>query len=316
MDKDAKIYIAGHRGVAGSALYRLLKEQGYSNIIVKTHNELDLTLQNDVYNFFVKERPDYVFFFATKRTSILNKKSHPVDACFDTIQMTTNVLKAAHDVKVKKLLLASSGLAYPTTIGDSVGEDTILTGAYEKINEPYSLGKIVGAKLCEYFYRQYNDQFFAVMPCVFFGPGDNFNIGEGPVLPTLIHRFYNAKVNDDKEFVLWGTGTPEREYMYSRNVADGCLFLMENGNGGNNYNIGNGGKMISIMELAVMIKKIVGYKGNIVTDPSKPDGAKLIPLDSSRIMKMGWRPLYSIEQGIRETYEFFLNNVVTSGGLK
>ena len=313
MEKDAKIYISGHRGVAGSAVHRLLESKGYHNIIVKTHRELDLTIQNDVSDFFMKERPDYVFFFAAKRTSILNKESCPIDACLDTIQMTTNVLKAAHDTNVKRLLLASSGLAYPTTDQEFIGEDTILTGAYEKTNEPYSLGKIVGAKLCEYFNKQYKDQFFSVMPCVFFGPGDNFNIGEGPVLPTLIHRFHNAKMNGDKEFVLWGTGKPMREYMYSGNVADGCVFLMKNGAGGRNYNIGNGGKMISIMELAQMIKKVVGYEGEIITDPSKPDGAKLIPLDSSHLMNMGWRPTYSMEQGIKETYDFFLHNVLMGG---
>ena len=271
MEKDAKIYISGHRGVAGSAVHRLLESKGYHNIIVKTHRELDLTIQNDVSDFFMKERPDYVFFFAAKRTSILNKESCPIDACLDTIQMTTNVLKAAHDTNVKRLLLASSGLAYPTTDQEFIGEDTILTGAYEKTNEPYS------------------------------------------VLPTLIHRFHNAKMNGDKEFVLWGTGKPMREYMYSGNVADGCVFLMENGAGGRNYNIGNGGKMISIMELAQMIKKVVGYEGEIITDPSKPDGAKLIPLDSSHLMNMGWRPTYSMEQGIKETYDFFLHNVLMGG---
>lgn len=311
MDKNAKIYIAGHRGVAGSAVCRILETQGYHNVVTRTHNELDLTNQKEVHSFFIQERPEYVFFFAAKRTSILNKKAKPVDACLETIQMTVNVLSSAHDTGVKKLLLASSGLAYPANDGNMIAEDTILRGPYETSNEPYSLGKIVGAKLCEYYHTQYGDEFFSVMPCVFFGPGDNFNIGEGPVVPTLIHRMYNAKVNHDEKFVLWGTGKPEREYMYSGSVASGCLFLMQQAVGGENYNIGNGGKMISILELAYIIKKVVGYEGEIVTDPTKPDGAKLIPLNSNKIMEMGWQPSHNIEEGIRETYQFFLTQYVS-----
>lgn len=309
MNTDAKIYVAGHRGVAGSAVVRMLQKLGYHNIITRTHKELDLTEQYEVNSFFKSNKPELVYFFAAKRPSILNKANSPVDACFDTMQMTLNVLKAAHDNGVKKLLLASSGLAYPINDENAIKEDTILSGPYEKTNEPYSLGKIVGAKLCEYFHKQYGDQFFSVMPCVFFGPGDNFNIGEGPVVPTLIHRFHIAKEKKDPEFVLWGTGKPKREYMYSDNVASGCVFLMQNGEGGQNYNIGNGGKMISILELAEMIAKVVDYKGKIVTDPSKPDGAKLIPLNSDRIYSMGWKPEFSMEDGLRETYNSFLRMV-------
>lgn len=311
MEKKSKIYVAGHRGVAGSAVCHILETQGYKNIITRTHKELDLTNQKEVESFFYKEQPEYVFFFAAKRTSILNKWARPVDACFETIQMTTNVLSSAHEIGVKKLLLASSGLAYPINDGTMIGEDTILRGTYEKANEPYSLGKIVGAKLCEYYHTQYGDEFFSVMPCVFFGPGDNFNIGEGPVIPTLIHRFHKAKVSHDENFVLWGTGKPKREYMYSGSVASGCMFLMEKAVGGQNYNIGNGGTMISIMELAQIIKKVVGYEGKIITDPTKPDGAKLVPLNSKRIMDMGWIPSYNLEEGLMETYKYFLDNYVS-----
>lgn len=306
MDKNSKIYIAGHRGVAGSALCRMLKEHGYTNVIARSHAELDLTNQSAVNDFFEQERPEYVFFFAAKRVSILEKKSHPLDACLASIQMTTNVLEAAHNVGVKRLLLASSASAYPRSGDSAIKEDAILSGPYEKSNEPYALSKILGAKLCEYYYRQCGDEFFSIMPTTFFGPGDNFEIGKGPVVPTLIHRFHDAKVNQDEKFVLWGTGKPKREIFYVGNVASACMFLMENAHGGANYNLGNDGNMISIMELAQTIAKIVGYSGEIVTDPSKPDGAKFAPLDSSLIHEMGWKPAFSFEEGLRETYQWFL----------
>lgn len=308
MNFTDKIYIAGHRGVAGSAICRELKKNGYNNIVTRTHSELDLTDKVAVENFFEEERPEYVFFFAAKRTSILEKVSHPVDGCLDSIKMTVNVLEAAHKFGVRKLLLASSGLAYPQTDGESVDEDTILRGSYEYTNEPYSISKLIGAKLCEYYHRQYGDDFFAVMPCVFFGPGDNFEIGKDPVVPTLIHRFHNAKLNNDSEFVLWGTGKPLREYLYVGDVADACIKLMKIARGGVNYNIGTHGNQTSIMEMAQKIASVTGYKGKIVTDPSKPDGAKLVPLNSDRIYNMGWQPVYSLEKGLKETYEWFLSN--------
>lgn len=308
MKTNSKIYVAGHRGVAGSAVCRELKKNGYDNILTKTHSELDLTDQNAVENFFEKEQPEYVFFFAAKRTSILEKVSHPIDGCLDSIKMTINVLEAAHKYRVKKLLMASSVLAYPQCNDESVEEDSILRGAYEYTNEPYSISKLLAAKLCEYYSRQYGDDFFSVMPCVFFGPGDNFDIGKGPVVPTLIHRFYKAKLNNDSEFVLWGSGKPLREYLYVGDVADACIMLMKNAIGGQNYNIGNHGEQISIMTMAEIIASVVGYKGKIVTDPSKPDGAKLVPLNSDRIYNMGWKPIYSLKKGLQETYEWFLNN--------
>lgn len=311
MEKSAKIYVAGHRGVAGSAVCRALSRQGYTNVITRTHDELDLTQQAVVDAFFKTEHPEYVLFFAAKRVSILQKTNHPLDACLDTIKMTVNVLDAAHRNGVRKLLLASSASAYPICKdGETRKNDTILQGPYEKTNEPYSLGKIVGAKLCEYYARQYGDEFFAVMPCVFFGPGDDFEIGRGPFVPTLIHRLHNAKVSGDSEFAVWGTGKPEREFVYAGDVADACLFLMENGHGGINYNIGNGGKMISIMDMARAIASVVGYDGCIVTDQSKPDGAKLSPLDSSHLADMGWRSSYTLLEGLEETYQYFLKNVL------
>lgn len=309
MEKSAKIYVAGHRGVAGSAVCGSLRAAGYDNIVYRTHSELDLTDGAAVDAFFDEERPEYVFFFAARRVSILEKVSKPVDGCLDTIKMTINVLEAAHAHGVKRLLMASSAAAYPRMGTEPVKEGTILRGEYEYSNEPYSLSKIIGAKLCEYYYRQYGDCYFSVMPCVFYGPGDNFTIGKGPVVPTLIHRFHNAKVNGDPEFVLWGTGKPKREFIYAGDVAAACLMLMQIGGGGECYNIGNHGNMVSIMDLAKTIADVVGYTGRIVTDTSKPDGAPSAPVNSDKMYGMGWQPSYTLEQGLRETYAWFREHV-------
>lgn len=310
MNKNSKIFVAGHNGLLGNVVYHTLIDSGYSNILTKSHESLDLTNQNAVNRFFESEMPDCVMFFAAKRVNVLKKASNPIDACLDTIKMTVNVLDAAHNTKVEKLLLASSASAYPIcTDNNTRKEDSILRGSYGKLDEPYSLGKIVGAKLCEYYYRQYGNNFFSVMPCVFFGPRDNFEIGSGPVVPTLIHRIHDAKIGGEEKFVLWGSGMPKREIIYVKDVANACVFLLENGEGGENYNIGNGGMMISVLDLAKTIASVVGYSGEIVTDTSKPDGAMSYPLDSNHLMGMGWKPLYSLNEALEETYEYFLEHI-------
>lgn len=306
MDKNSIIYVAGHRGVLGTAVCHLLRNRGYGQIITRTHGELDLEDKHGVDSFFARERPEYVFFFAARRTSILDKVSRPLDACLANIKMAVNVLEAAHNNGVKRLLFSSSSLAYPMGMEAPLRDDAILSGPYEKSNEPYSLGKIIGSKLCEYYHRQYADDYFSVMPCGFFGPGDDFEIGRGPVIPTMIHRMQLAKERGDREFVIWGTGSTRREYLFSTDVAEGCLFLMQHAAGGANYNLGNGGRMVSILELARTIAKVIKYEGALVTDTTKPDGAKMLPLDSSRIMQLGWQPRCPLEQGIEESYRYFM----------
>lgn len=305
-DKNIKVYIAGHRGVAGRACYELLKKNGYSNIITRTHSELDLTDQKAVFDFFEEEKPEWVILCAAYMGGIADKTKYPAKYIYDNLAIEMNVIEAAHRTRVNKLLFMGSAYAYPITEEPSK-EESLFCGEHSKLDEPYIVAKIAGVKLCEYFWKQYGDNFFSVMPCCFFGPGDSFDLTRATVIPSMIKRMSEAKKNGDIEFQIWGTGSPLREFLSSQDIARGCLFLLETYEGGGEYfNLGNGGNLISIAELAQMIQRVVGYEGKLVFDKTKPDGMKKKVLDSTKLINLGWKPQDQLFDSIKELYLYYL----------
>lgn len=307
MEKNAKIYVAGHRGMVGSAIVRALKNQGYTNIITRTSKELDLRRQIDVEEFFVKEKPDYVFLAAAKVGGILANNEAPADFMYDNMILEMNVIHEAYKNKVKKLMFLGSSCIYPRMAPQPMKEDCLLTSELEKTNEAYALAKISGLKYCEYLNRQYNTDFISVMPTNLYGPNDNYHPEHSHVLPALIRRFHEAKENNLNEVVIWGTGTPLREFLYVDDLADACVYLMNTYSGNETVNLGTG-KELSIKELAELVKKVVGFKGNITFDTTKPDGTPRKLLDVSKLEKLGWKYKTELEDGIKLAYEDFLNN--------
>lgn len=311
MEKNAKIYVAGHRGMVGSAIVRALKSQGYTNIITRTSKELDLRRQIDVEEFFAKEKPDYVFLAAAKVGGILANNEAPADFMYDNMILEMNVIHEAYKNKVKKLVFLGSSCIYPRMAPQPMKEDCLLTSELEKTNEAYALAKISGLKYCEYLNRQYNTDFISVMPTNLYGPNDNYHPEHSHVLPALIRRFHEAKENNLNEVVIWGTGTPLREFLYVDDLADACVYLMNTYSGNETVNLGTG-KELSIKELAELVKKVVGFKGNITFDITKPDGTPRKLLDVSKLEKLGWKYKTELEDGIKLAYEDFLNNDVRS----
>lgn len=307
MEKNAKIYVAGHRGMVGSAIVRALKNQGYTNIITRTSKELDLRRQIDVEEFFVKEKPDYVFLAAAKVGGILANNEAPADFMYDNMILEMNVIHEAYKNKVKKLMFLGSSCIYPRMAPQPMKEDCLLTSELEKTNEAYALAKISGLKYCEYLNRQYGTDFISVMPTNLYGPNDNYHPEHSHVLPALIRRFHEAKENNLNEVVIWGTGTPLREFLYVDDLADACVYLMNTYYGNETVNLGTG-KELSIKELAELVKKVVGFKGNITFDTTKPDGTPRKLLDVSKLEKLGWKYKTELEDGIKLAYEDFLNN--------
>lgn len=307
MEKNAKIYVAGHRGMVGSAIVRALKNQGYTNIITRTSKELDLRRQIDVEEFFTKEKPDYVFLAAAKVGGILANNEAPADFMYDNMILEMNVIHEAYKNKVKKLMFLGSSCIYPRMAPQPMKEDCLLTSELEKTNEAYALAKISGLKYCEYLNRQYNTDFISVMPTNLYGPNDNYHPEHSHVLPALIRRFHEAKENNLNEVVIWGTGTPLREFLYVDDLADACIYLMNTYSGNETVNLGTG-KELSIKELAEFVKKVVGFKGNITFDTTKPDGTPRKLLDVSKLEKLGWKYKTELEDGIKLAYEDFLNN--------
>lgn len=311
MEKNAKIYVAGHRGMVGSAIVRALKNQGYTNIITRTSKELDLRRQIDVEEFFAKEKPDYVFLAAAKVGGILANNEAPADFMYDNMILEMNVIHEAYKNKVKKLMFLGSSCIYPRMAPQPMKEDCLLTSELEKTNEAYALAKISGLKYCEYLNRQYNTDFISVMPTNLYGPNDNYHPEHSHVLPALIRRFHEAKENNLNQVVIWGTGTPLREFLYVDDLADACVYLMNTYAGNETVNLGTG-KELSIKELAELVKKVVGFKGNITFDITKPDGTPRKLLDVSKLEKLGWKYKTELEDGIKLAYEDFLNNDVRS----
>lgn len=309
MEKNAKIYVAGHRGMVGSAIVRALRSQGYTNIITRTSKELDLRRQIDVEEFFAKEKPDYVFLAAAKVGGILANSEAPADFMYDNMILEMNVIHEAYKNKVKKLMFLGSSCIYPRMAPQPMKEDCLLTSALEKTNEAYALAKISGLKYCEYLNKQYGTDFISVMPTNLYGPNDNYHPEHSHVLPALIRRFHEAKENNLSEVVIWGTGTPMREFLYVDDLADACVYLMNTYSGNETVNLGTG-KELSIKELAELVKKVIGFKGNIVFDTSKPDGTPRKLLDVSKLKKIGWTYKTELEDGIKLAYNDYLFNDV------
>ena len=307
MNKDAKIYVAGHRGLVGSAIVRNLQNKGYTNIIYRTHKELDLINQEAVRTFFQEEKPEYVFLAAAKVGGIHANNTYPADFIYDNLMIQNNVIKAAHDFEVKKLLFLGSTCIYPKMAPQPIKEEYLLTGVLEETNEAYAIAKIAGLEMCKFFKRQYGDNFISCMPTNLYGPNDNFDLKNSHVLPALIRKFHEAKVNNSEVVEVWGTGTPLREFLYVDEMADACVFLMENYEGEQHVNIGTG-EEVSIRELAATIKKVVGFEGELVFNTDMPDGTprKLTTVD--KLHGLGWKHKVSLNEGIKLAYNWFLEN--------
>lgn len=307
MNKNSKIYVAGHRGLVGSAIVRNLEEKGFNNIICRTHKELDLTNQNEVRKFFEEERPEYVFLAAAKVGGIHANNTYPADFIYENLMIQNNVIKAAHDFEVKKLLFLGSTCIYPKMAPQPIKEDYLLTGSLEETNEAYAVAKIAGLEMCKFFKRQYGDNFISCMPTNLYGPNDNFDLKNSHVLPALIRKFHEAKVNNSKVVEVWGTGKPLREFLYVDDMADACVFLMENYDGEQHVNIGTGVE-VSIRELAETVKEVVGFEGELVFNTDMPDGTprKLTTVD--KLNGLGWKHKVDLENGIKMAYEWFLEN--------
>ena len=307
MNLDAKIYVAGHRGLVGSAIVRNLEAKGYKNIIYRTHKELDLTNQEAVRTFFEEEKPEYVFLAAAKVGGIHANNTYPADFIYDNLMIQNNVIKSAHDFKVKKLLFLGSTCIYPKMAPQPIKEEYLLTGSLEETNEAYAVAKIAGLEMCKFFKRQYGDNFISCMPTNLYGPNDNFDLKNSHVLPALIRKFHEAKVNNSEAVEVWGTGTPLREFLYVDDMADACVFLMENYDGEQHVNIGTG-EEVSIRELAETVKEVVGFDGELVFNTEMPDGTprKLTTVD--KLHGLGWKHKVSLDKGIRLAYNWFLEN--------
>lgn len=309
MEKEAKIYIAGHRGMVGSAIVRALEKQGYKNIIKRTSKELDLRRQDKVEEFFATEKPDYVFLAAAKVGGILANSEAPADFMYDNMILEMNVIHSAFQNNVKKLMFLGSSCIYPRMAPQPMKESCLLTSELEKTNEAYALAKISGLKYCEYLNKQYGADYISVMPTNLYGPNDNYHPEHSHVLPALIRRFHEAKINNLDKVVIWGTGKPLREFLYVDDLADACVYLMNTYSGNETVNLGTG-KELTIKELAELVKKVVGFKGEITFDPSKPDGTPRKLLDVSKLEKLGWYYKTELEDGIKLAYDDFLHNDV------
>ena len=307
MEKNAKIYVAGHRGMVGSAIVRELQREGYTNIITRTHKELDLCRQEEVERFFAAEKPEYVFLAAAKVGGIVANHTALADFMYDNMMLEMNVINAAWRNGCKKLEFLGSSCIYPRLAPQPMKESCLLTSELEPTNEAYALAKISGLKYCEYLNRQYGTDFISVMPTNLYGPNDNYHPTHSHVLPALIRRFHEAKENCATEVVCWGDGTPMREFLYVDDLANLCVFLMNNYSGNETVNAGSG-KEISIKELTTLVAKVVGYTGDIKWDTSKPNGTPRKLLDVSKSAALGWRYKTELEDGIRLAYEDFLTN--------
>jgi GDP-L-fucose synthase len=307
MEKDEKIYVAGHRGLVGSAIMRKLKKEGYNNLVYRTSSELDLRRQEKVEEFFKEEKPEYVILAAAKVGGIQANNTYSAEFLYDNLMIESNVIEAAYQNDVNKLLFLGSSCIYPKFADQPMKEDYLLSGKLESTNEGYAVSKITGLKLCEHYNKQYGTNFISAMPTNLYGPNDNFDLETSHVLPALIRKFHEAKVNDEDEVVIWGTGKPRREFLHVDDLADALLFLMNNYNGDQFVNVGVG-KDISILELAELIKDIVGFEGEIVNDTSKPDGTPRKLLDVSRLSEIGWEANIGLREGIKNTYKWFKEN--------
>jgi GDP-L-fucose synthase len=313
MKPDSKIYVAGHRGMVGLAIVRLLNRSGFSNLVVRTSTELDLRDQSAVNAFFSNEKPEFVFLAAAKVGGIHANNTYRADFLYDNLMIEANVIHAAHINKVEKLMFLGSSCIYPKMAPQPMKEEHLLTGVLEPTNEPYAIAKIAGLKLCESYRDQYGCNFISAMPTNLYGIGDNYHPENSHVLPALIRKFQLAKENGNPEVELWGTGTPKREFLYVDDLAEACLFLMENYNGTEPINVGTG-KDVSISELAERVRTIVGFEGHIKWNSEKPDGTPRKLLDVTRLTNMGWKASTQLNEGIERSYIDFLNTKKYANG--
>lgn len=302
MDKNSKVYIAGHRGMVGSAILRKLYSEGYSNLVYKTSSELDLRSQESVKNFFAEEKPEYVFLAAAKVGGILANNTYKADFLYDNLMIESNIIHQAYKNDCKKLLFLGSSCIYPKMAPQPMKEDSLLTGLLEPTNEPYAIAKIAGIKMCDAYRDQYGCNFISAMPTNLYGPNDNYDLNNSHVLPALLRKFYEAKENGEEAVVIWGSGTPLREFLHVDDLAEACLFLMNNYNEAGHVNVGSGSE-IAIKDLALLIKDIVGFNGELQLDSSKPDGTPRKLMDNGKINSLGWSPKISLEEGVRNVYE-------------
>ncbi|MFN5630218.1 MAG: GDP-L-fucose synthase family protein [Bacteroidota bacterium] len=309
MKTQDKIFVAGHRGMVGSAIVRKLNQKGFSNIITRSSKELDLTNQQLVNEFFESEKPQFVFLAAAKVGGIHANNTYRADFLYQNLMMESNVIHAAYKNNVEKLFFLGSSCIYPKEAPQPLKEDYLLTGPLEQTNEPYAIAKIAGIKLCESYRRQYNCNFISAMPTNLYGPNDNYDLNNSHVLPALIRKFHTAKVESKDEVVVWGTGTPLREFLHVDDLAEACFYLMQNYNEEQLVNVGSGVD-ISIKDLALLVKKIVGFTGNLIFDETKPDGTYRKLMDVSKLEKLGWKYTIELEKGIEMVYQDVLKNNV------
>ncbi len=308
MEKSDKIYVAGHRGLVGSAIVRNLQEKGYTNIIGRTHKELDLTNQAMVREFFEAERPDIVVLAAARVGGINANNTAPADFAYENMQIQCNVIECCHRYKVKKLLFLGSTCIYPRMAPQPIPEDALLTGPLEETNEAYAIAKIAGMEMCRFYKKQYGDDFISCMPTNLYGPYDNYDLDGSHVMPAMIRKFHEAKVKGAATVELWGTGTPLREFLYVDDMADACVFLLENYNGERHVNIGTG-KEVTIKELAGIVKRTVGFEGEILWNKDMPDGTPRKLTDVNKLHGLGWTHKIELEEGVKLAYQWFKDNV-------
>lgn len=308
MNKQSKIYVAGHRGLVGSAIVRHLEQAGYTNLLTRTSNELDLRDHNAVRDFFAIEKPDFVFLAAAKVGGIMANNTYPADFLYDNLAIQNNVIHQSYLNGVQKLLFLGSSCIYPKLAPQPIREAYLLTDLLESTNEPYAIAKIAGIKLCQAYNRQYGTQYISLMPTNLYGPNDNFDLQNSHVLPALIRKFHEAKENGAETVEIWGTGSPLREFLHVDDLADACSFMMENYSGNDFFNVGVG-KDISIKALALLIRDIVGFRGELVFDTSKPDGTPRKLLDVSKLTELGWQAKIGLREGISATYDWYLSQL-------
>lgn len=306
MEKEAKIYIAGHRGMVGSAIHRQLISRGFNNFVLRTSAELDLRDQAAVNAFFAEQKPEYVFLAAAKVGGILANNTYRAEFLWDNLSIQNNIIHSAHIHGTKKLMFLGSSCIYPKLAPQPLKEEYLLTGPLESTNEPYAIAKIAGIKLCEAYRDQYGCNFISVMPTNLYGVNDNYHPENSHVLPALIRRFHEAKVDSIRQVAIWGSGTPKREFLYADDMAEACIYLMETYNEKEFLNIGTG-EDISILDLAHLVAQVIGYQGDIITNPEKPDGTPRKLMDVSKLHQLGWKHNTSLKEGIRSAYEDFLS---------
>ena len=307
MERGSRIYVAGHRGLVGSALVRRLRSAGFDNLLLRSHDELELEDQHAVFDLFARERPDYVFLAAAKVGGILANSTWPADFIRSNLVIQLNVVEAAYRSGVRKLMFLGSSCIYPKLAPQPIREEYLLSGPLEPTNQPYAVAKIAGIELCQSYNRQYGTRYVSVMPTNLYGPGDNFDLQSSHVLPALLRRFHEAKEAGAPSVTVWGSGTPRREFLHVDDMADACFFVMERWDSGEIVNIGCGHD-VSIAELAETVARVVGYRGEIAFDRSRPDGTPRKLLDVTRLRSLGWEPRIGLEDGVRDTYRWFLEH--------